>query len=345
MDKVKVGLVGCGQQATWIIHPAVRMIDAYEIAACCDADLARAKATAARYGLPRAYSDYPAMLANEELDAVVIVTTPENHAELTTLALESGRHVFVEKPPFKTVEEGQAVVRASAATGRQAMVGFMMRFRPFNVHVRRLVTEMSEPPALFQLAVNFGPARSKVSGYPPALYLLLSVGVHYFDLIRWLMGDVTRVTARCVEYSAEQVAYTMLLTGEHGNTAFTLHSCERLGFSTNERLGGQTNERYYVVGRGESLYLDNCERLTWIRRDGTVEFYEPSHLALSFLEGQAYYQGGYYQELLEFAHSVTEGRPPAVTVADGLNATRLVFAAYESTRRGGEPIDVQTFDH
>ncbi|MCC7161142.1 MAG: Gfo/Idh/MocA family oxidoreductase [Anaerolineae bacterium] len=345
MDKIRVGLVGCGQQATWIIHPSVRMIEAYDIVACCDANMAAAQATAARYGIPHAYTDYQAMLSKEQMDAVVIVTTPENHAELTCLALEAGLHVMVEKPPVKTVAEAERVMQVSARTDKHVMVAFMMRFRPFNAQVKRLAAEMAVPPALFQLAVNFGPARSKVSGYPPELYLLLSVGVHYFDLIRFFMGEVTQISAHLHSYSETQVIYAMQLVCERGVTTFNLHSCERLGFSTSEKLGGQVNERYYLVGRGESLFLDNCEQLTWVKPDGTVEFYQPSRLALSFLEGQAYYQGGYYQEMLEFADSLRQGRTPSVTIQDGLRATQLVLAAYASAKRGGEPLNVQTFDY
>ncbi len=340
MEKIRVGLVGCGQQATWILHPSARMIDAFDIRACCDVSSAAAAVAARRFGVERVYTDYDALLAHEPLDAVIIVTTPQNHADLTCRALEAGLHVFVEKPPVKTVEEGQSVAEVSKKTGKHVMVAFMMRFRPFNQHVFRLAQQMATYPAVFQLSASIGPARSKVAGYPPSLYLLLSVGVHYFDLIRYFMGDVSEVSAHRHAYNEQQVAYLMLLSCARGMCSFILHSCERMGFTTDQALGGQVNERYHLIGPGESLYLENCERLTWLKVDGTTEFYQPSHLALSFLEGQAYYQGGYYQELQEFANCLLEGRPPAVTIEDGLHATRLVFAAYESANRRGELIHV-----
>jgi myo-inositol 2-dehydrogenase/D-chiro-inositol 1-dehydrogenase len=340
MDSVRVGLIGCGQQATWIIHPSVRMIEEYDLVACCDIHEEAASAAGRRLGVTQVYTDYGTMLSAEALDAVIVVTSPENHAQIVSTALDAGLHVFVEKPPVKTVSEAVEINALSDRTGKHVMVGFMMRFRPFNQHVGRIAESMEEPPVLLQLSASIGPARSKVAGYPPELYLLLSVGIHYFDLIRWLMGDIRRVSTHKHAYNERQVAYAMMLVCDRGTCLFNLSSCERLGFTTNESLGGQVNERYHLVGSGESLYLENCEQLTWLKPNGETEFYQPSHLGLSFLPGQAYYQGGYYQEMREFAQSVLEDRPPSVTIADGLKATTSVFAAYESAGRGGEWIDV-----
>jgi predicted dehydrogenase len=340
MQHVRVGLIGCGQQATWIIHPSIRMIEAYDIVACCDAREEAAAAAGRRLGVSQLYTDYETMVARETLDAVVVVTTPENHAQIVAAALDANLHVFVEKPPVKTVAEALDVKALSDRAGKHVMVGFMMRFRPFNQHVAHIAESMAQPPALLQLSVSMGPARSKVTGYPPELYLLLSVGIHYFDLIRYFMGDIQRISVQKHSYNERQVAYAMMLTCDRGTCLFNLNSCERLDFTTNEALGGQVNERYHLVGAGESLYLENCEQLTWLKPIGGTEFYQPSHLALSFLPGQAYYQGGYYQEMQEFAQSVLDDRPPSVTIADGLKATQSVFAAYESAGRGGEWVDV-----
>jgi predicted dehydrogenase len=334
MEQVHTGLIGCGRHATWVIHPAARMIPQFDLVACCDTREGSATQAAQRLGISETYTDYLKMIDGERLDAVLVATTPENHAQIALDCLQRGLHVFVEKPPAKSVEEAERVWALSQEVGRSVMVGFMLRFRPFNYWVRKIIDQLAEPPILFQLSVGLGPAHSKVEGYPPSLYHLLSVGIHYVDLIRFFMGEVKSINAHLERYNDEQIAYAINMRCEHGLCLFNLNSCERLAFTTEEVLAGNVNERYQLIAKGTSIYLDNCHRLYWLKSDGTVEYYQPSYLAVSFLEGQSYYLGGYYQELVEFANSLLEGREPAVTIYDGLQAMRLVFDIYESAQRG-----------
>ncbi len=332
--QIRTALIGCGRQATWILHPAISVLPRYRVVACCDINPEAARQAAQRFAGARIYESHDELLAREELDAAVVATTPENHAAIVADCLRAGLHTFVEKPPAKTVEEARSLVALSQETRRQVMVGFMMRFRPLNAWAARLAAEMAQPPALFNLHVGVGLWRSKVTGYSGTLYFLLSVGIHYFDLIRFFLGEVRQVDARLVEYDEGRAAYAMLLDCARGVCAFDLNSCEQLTFTDDRRLGGHVNERWHLVGPGTALHLENCDTLTWLRADGRVERYQPSYLGLSFLEGQAYYTGGYYQELAEFAASIDEGRAPAVTIEDGRRALEIVFAVARSAQTG-----------
>src|SRR5438128_6752030 len=105
---LRVGMVGCGYISyqhgpAWLGSP-----DA-ELVALCDADLGRARARGAEWGVERCYVDPAEMIARERLDAVDIVTRPDTHQALVGIAAERGCHVTCQKPLAATLDEASAM--------------------------------------------------------------------------------------------------------------------------------------------------------------------------------------------------------------------------------------------
>ena len=96
MEKVKVGIIGCGK-ISGIYCQAKQVFEILDIVACADLIPERAKARAEEYGIPQVCS--PEELLNDpEIELVVNLTIPQAHAEVCLAALEAGKHVYVEKP-------------------------------------------------------------------------------------------------------------------------------------------------------------------------------------------------------------------------------------------------------
>ena len=95
MKKVHVGLVGCGEVAQKHAN-ALKKIKEASIKAVADIDIKKAKNFAMKFGVKRYYNSLSNMLANEELDAVLILTNPQTHCELAIEAMNAGKHVLVE---------------------------------------------------------------------------------------------------------------------------------------------------------------------------------------------------------------------------------------------------------
>ncbi len=157
--------------------------------ACCDRDLSRAQGTAARFGNIPAYDSVPAMLDGVSADAVLIVLPPEVQAGLTLQCLQTGLHVYVEKPLALEQNDGRAIVEAARQGERLCMVGFMKRFNHAYLRLKRIVaSEEFGRSYLFQAKFT--------GGYRPNPTDLLRVGaVNTFDLARYFMGDVEAVHA------------------------------------------------------------------------------------------------------------------------------------------------------
>jgi predicted dehydrogenase len=114
---IRVGWLGCGRIADlqclgYLDHPRA------EIVAVCDSDASRARARAEKWGARRSYADAETLWADPEVDAVEIGTPHHLHEAHAIAALDSGKHVSLQKPPTRTLEELDRVASAAERSGR-----------------------------------------------------------------------------------------------------------------------------------------------------------------------------------------------------------------------------------
>jgi len=129
MDRLRVGVIGCGTVAQIMHLPYLRELsDRYEIAALCDLSPGLLESLAGYYGVAQRYTDYREMLA-ADLDAVLVLSTG-SHSPQALAALRAGKHVLVEKPMCFTLREADAMIAAAEASGRTLMVAYMKRYDP-----------------------------------------------------------------------------------------------------------------------------------------------------------------------------------------------------------------------
>ena len=112
MRKAILGLIGTGWQANAQHLVNFSYMRNSHLKTVCDVRFEAAQAAQAKFKIPCAEADYRKVLADKELDGVVIVTKPEQHEELTVAALRAGKHVYVEKPLAESMEQCQSIVDA-----------------------------------------------------------------------------------------------------------------------------------------------------------------------------------------------------------------------------------------
>jgi predicted dehydrogenase len=191
MTKLKVAIIGAGSISeahlnAYSGHPEV------ELTAICDLNEARAEEKAGRFGAASFYTDYKALLANEEIEAVSICTWNHSHAEIAIAALEAGKHVLCEKPLCKTVEEALSVQEAVNRAGKVLQVGYVRR-HGMNVQTLRKFIDAGDLGEIYYAKAssirrlgNPGGwfSDNERSGGGP----LIDLGVHSIDLCWFLMG-------------------------------------------------------------------------------------------------------------------------------------------------------------
>jgi predicted dehydrogenase len=129
--RVRVGVIGCGMVAqAEHLQNLLQLSDRFEIAGLADPSATVREAMAARYRVAQVYDDYAPLLEAAAVDAVVVSAPAATHAEIALAALETGLHVFVEKPLCITLADADRIVAARDRARRVVQVGYMKRFDP-----------------------------------------------------------------------------------------------------------------------------------------------------------------------------------------------------------------------
>ncbi|TCP30826.1 putative dehydrogenase [Scopulibacillus darangshiensis] len=191
MVALKVGIIGAGSISDMHLQ-SYQKNERVTIEAICDYNEARAKEQAVKYGAAKVYNSYQRLLEDKEIDAVSICTWNNTHAEIAIAALNSGKHVLVEKPLTTSVEKAQKIKEAVNASGKQLQVGFVRRYDA-NVQMLKRFIDSGELGGIYYAKASYlrrfgNPggwfADKERSGGGP----LIDIGVHVIDVCWYLMG-------------------------------------------------------------------------------------------------------------------------------------------------------------
>ena len=187
---IKVALAGAG--AFGIKHlDAIKLIDGVEVVSLISRDLDKTKETAAKYGIGHVTTDLADSLAIKELDAVILCTPTQMHAEQSIACLKAGKHVQVEIPLADSLKGAEEVVALQKQTGLVAMCGHTRRFNPSHQYVHNKITggefiiQQMDVQTYFFRRTNMnalGQARSWTD------HLLWHHAAHTVDLFRYQTG-------------------------------------------------------------------------------------------------------------------------------------------------------------
>ena len=188
------GLIGARRAATAAAHPGT------VLRVVADTDVARARDLAERHGVDWT-TDWRQAVARHDVDAVVVCTPNAYLAPVANAALEDGRHVLIEKPMGRSVEEAESMAATAARAGRILKVGFNHRYHPAITAAGQYL-RAGEIGTLVQLRARYGHGsrpgceaewrgNSRMAGGGE----LLDQGVHVVDLFQWLAGAPLRVHA------------------------------------------------------------------------------------------------------------------------------------------------------
>ena len=158
---VRVGLVGLGYWGPNLGRNLARL-DGAELAWACDLDPANHERFRTAFPTTRFTDRLDDLLADDELDAVVVATSAPTHHRLGRLALEAGKHLFVEKPLALRAEDARDLVELARARDRRLMVGHLLRFHPGFQKVEELAAsgELGRVLYMYCNRVNFGKVRA-----------------------------------------------------------------------------------------------------------------------------------------------------------------------------------------
>lgn len=217
MDVIRIGLIGCGNISAAYLRFLVQFPTA-RVVACADLEPERAAAKAAEFDIPA--SGVPEqLLARDDVDIVLNLTTPDAHAEVALAALAAGKHVYMEKPLATHRAAGERVIDAARAS-RLRVGGAPDTFLGGGLQTcRKLIDDgwIGEPVAATAFMMGHGPESWHPNPgffYQPGAGPMFDMGPYYLTALVHLLGPVARVGSLSKAAFAERVATSKERFGE-----------------------------------------------------------------------------------------------------------------------------------
>jgi predicted dehydrogenase len=182
-DPVRVGVAGLGYWGPNLARN-LAAIAGCELAWLCDGEAAARERASASFPNARATADISELLADEQLDAVVLSTPVPTHVELARRVLDAGKHCFVEKPLATSAADGQTVLEAAQRSGKVLMVGHLLEYHPAVERLKEMIDSDELGPLyyVYGTRVNLGQLRSDENA-------LWSLGAHDVSVVLRLIDE------------------------------------------------------------------------------------------------------------------------------------------------------------
>jgi polar amino acid transport system substrate-binding protein len=308
--EIVVGFIGAGSFARTYLLPHFRGNGALRLKSVATSRGHTAVDVARKFGFAEAASSSASILNDPEIDAIVIATRHSNHAELTRQAVESGKHVLVEKPLAISPEALDRLIPALLSPKTIVQTGFNRRFSPLAVALRDALDTGAGPTQL-TYRVNAGPL--------PADHWLLDpeqgggriVGeaCHFVDLMCYLTGELpARVSA--TRFGDDNTGATTAIIdfdgGSVGNLVYQANASTQLA-----------KERVEAFRRGRGGVIHDWR---------SVELFDQSRVRTVKARGQA---KGYAEEIARFVESIRTGSQ-AMSIECQVMVTRATFGIVAS---------------
>lgn len=330
-QKLVVGVIGLGFGRQ---HLKAAIEYGADVAAICDINPDKLKQSGDLYDLPQSarVSDWHDVLNNEQINTVIIATPDQLHREMSVAFLEAGKNVLCEKPLSLTREDMQAIVAASKKSTAKFMVGQICRFTPAFKKAKDLV-EAGTIGELYYVESEYAHDYEKMlRSVPkhwrtdPARHGVIGGGCHAVDLLRWIAGDPTTVSAYGVHKMLPMVPYddTTISILKFPNDVigkiFVSTGCKR-----------NYTMRTLIYGTRGTIICDNTSdhmQLFTIGENGMSVNEEPTIIPIDVNNHNA------MREFEVFADSILNDTPILTNATEGAKSVEVCLAIVDSANQG-----------
>ena len=324
MERLGVGIIGCGFVGRGAHVPALDAIEGANLIAVADRDASRLAKVTKKYQVAATYPDYTELINDPAVQAVVVSVPTPLHVPAALAAIEAGKHVLCEMPLASNLEEADRLIEAAREKGVVLMPSLTFRFTPNYVKAKELIGSGAVGQVSAITYREWIPAQDLAQQWPPGAWVwnveksggpLYTLAVWSIDLVRWLTeSEVTEVhastkytvlekTGGTLGYDAMatlQMANGMVASLQYSgsvNEAATISVLDVVGNSTSV-LKATGNDRVTLLG-------DDPEKTEWNVKQSGARMW------------------GHLQQDDYFVTCIREGRQPEVTPEDGRKAMEI----------------------
>lgn len=325
---LKVAVIGLGRLGRW--HAInLRNIREIKVMSVCDHSLEVAQSVANELNIPHFTNNVDDIMANESIEAVVIVTSTSTHYDIISKAVSANKAIFVEKPLTIDMEESLAIQQQIKQTNTFCQVGFMRRFDSDYVEAKKIIAAGGIGKPLYFKGISRDPVAPEGSFISRSGGLFIDMCIHDYDLARFLMDD----EVKAVSSFGSNIKYPEL--AQYGDVDQGLTYLQFVKGATGDIEGSRCAYYGYDI------------RTEIIGSEGTLLIGSSRKNNVNILTKQGYsheiipafpqrFESAYVNELSAFAHAVMDGKPSPVTVDDSLQALKIAYAATASFKAQGK---------
>ena len=305
-----------------VLADAIKRSGKLQIVTCFSRSEEKRKAYAKKYQCDAAET-FEEVLANKSVEGIINTTPNDAHLATTAAAARAGKHVFLDKPIANTIADARAITAACRKAGVVLAIGYQRRrespFRWVRKQIEagvfgRLVNAESNISRDRAGKIDLGSWRYQASGMPGGV--MLQIGIHYTDVLEYLVGPVAAVSARLAQ---------LVLPGDNPDVASLVLEHENGALSTLNASYASASENYVmnIYGKEASAYYDLHQGLRFVKR-GT-QGAEPVPCAKN---------DAIVEELEEFAAAAHGGPEPEMTGERATASLAVIRAGIVSAREG-----------
>jgi predicted dehydrogenase len=311
----RVGAIGAGAHATTAVWPELAAAG-FVLEAVCSRSIDRARAAAARFGVPHAFDDAARMLSKIELDGLIVVVPQDAFAPYVRLAITRGTPLFVEKPAADNPREALELADEAAAAGAKVVVGYQKRFaHAYRQAKEQIASDGFGRPTLATFKWAMGPfhRRFDLRGW------LLENPVHHFDLARYFLGELSELGVKATESAGE---YAIVATAR--SDSGTVVSIQANTTASWE----QESELVEIFGEGSSVAVKNVDTFIFRPAEGLEQVSRPNYTVPAYRN--------FSGETLGFGAELRHFRD----VIEGVDSQSDLASAAATLRLAGEIADL-----
>ncbi|MCW1969832.1 MAG: inositol 2-dehydrogenase [Anaerolineae bacterium] len=328
MSKLNIGLIGAGRIGQVHAATIAYRVASAQLAAVTDPIASAAQAVASKFRIPNIAAHYSDIIADPNIDAVLICTPTDTHAEIIQAAAAAGKHIFCEKPVALDLAQTDAAVNAAERAGVKLQLGFNRRFDANYARARQAVTSGEIGQLRTLHLISRDPAPPPISYVKVSGGIFLDMTIHDWDMARFLTGS------EIVEVYVQGGVMVDSAIGDAGDidTHVTL-----LRFA-NGVIGTVDNCRQAVYGYDQRVELFGSKGAINTQNNypnnSVLSTADSVHRDLPLNFFMTRYTEAYAAEIEAFVASVVNDTPVAVSGQDGRAALLVGLAAKQSYLEG-----------
>lgn len=324
IPKLNIGIIGAGRIGKVHAETIAFRVPEANAAAITDLNTVAAEEVAARCGIPVVAATADQIFDDPDIDAVLICSSTNTHADLTIQAARARKHIFCEKPIDHDLAKIDAALEAVNQAGVKLQIGFNRRFDPNFARVRQAVEsgEIGSPRLLH--IISRDPAPPPVSYVKVSGGMFLDMTIHDFDMARFLIGDEVEeiYTAAGVMVDpdigeAGDIDTALIVMKFRSGVIGTIDNCRQAAYGYDQRAE--------ILGSLGKVATENC-----YPNEATISTGQAisRDLPLNFFMDR--YTESFSREVRAFVEAVVEDKPTPVTGMDGRIPVVMGLAARKS---------------